>query len=272
MVATWTPSWRITSPVTRPRAPDRPWDRVSNQCHSVASVGRWNHTAWSRLAPWKRPRSPMSPSNSGCGDRAARDGRSVGHERQCALVVERIVADVGEQPDPVATAIRVARQLDGSPVEEITPPVVHEAHVVGRREGGRQLGQLYVGLHLVGLERHRDVEDRSCRLAGDDLAGAERLAVTEALHLVADRFRRSTGPDEVGVQRMRRTGGIDGRRRRPQRLGDHLAAEEPVAPRVPCRDADVRVGPVRFEPQQVEEFDIPDPRRAHACNVLTRRR
>ena len=39
MLATWTPSTRITSPVTRPRAPDRPWD-VSVEPVPLAGVGR----------------------------------------------------------------------------------------------------------------------------------------------------------------------------------------------------------------------------------------
>jgi hypothetical protein len=61
MVATCRPSQRTTSPVTSPRPPLRPCERVSNQCHCDGSVGRWNHTEWSRLAPWKRLRSPTSP-------------------------------------------------------------------------------------------------------------------------------------------------------------------------------------------------------------------
>jgi len=44
MVAACSPSARITSPVTNPRPPFRPCERVSNQCHCDGSVGRWNHT------------------------------------------------------------------------------------------------------------------------------------------------------------------------------------------------------------------------------------
>ena len=73
----WRRGHRRRGPRRRSRGPAHPTDRGSG-CRTsatrVASVGRWNQTAWSRLAPWNRPRSLMSPANSGCGDRAARDG------------------------------------------------------------------------------------------------------------------------------------------------------------------------------------------------------
>src|SRR5665811_1568193 len=49
-VATWVPSARNTQAKARPRALAVPWPERSNSSHSSARTGRWNHTAWSRLA------------------------------------------------------------------------------------------------------------------------------------------------------------------------------------------------------------------------------
>ena len=67
---------------------------------------------------------------------------------------------------------------------------------------------------------------------------------------------------------MRRPRRVDGGGCGPQCLGDDLAAVQSLTPRVPSGDADVGVGPVRFEPEQVEELDIPDPGVLTPCNVL----
>ena len=66
---------------------------------------------------------------------------------------------------------------------------------------------------------------------------------------------------------MRRPVGIDRASRRPQRLGDHLATEQPAAPRIASGDADVGVGPVRLQLEELAELDVVDPRRRHPHSV-----
>ncbi len=67
---------------------------------------------------------------------------------------------------------------------------------------------------------------------------------------------------------MRRPCRIDGHRGGPQCLGDDLAAEEALPPRVAGGRTDERVGSVRFERQQLRERNVSDARCGHAENVV----
>ena len=187
----------------------------------------------------------------------------VGQERHRQRVSDRVVAEVGHDPQPVAEASGFtvdAGQVDGATVDQVAPREVVERRVVRHRDAGRQRRELGVGLVLVDLERDGHVQDRPARLAGDDLSGGERSTVTESLDLEADRLPDRTGTDEVRVQRVRPTLRVDRGDRRRQRLCDDLPAEQTRAPRVLRGDADVGVGPVRFQLQQVGELDVDDVR------------
>ena len=48
-----------------------------------------------------------------------------------------------------------------------------------------------------------------------------------------------------------------------QSLGDDLATEQSITPRISCRNRNKRVGAVRLEMQQVQELDVVDSRRGH---------
>ena len=61
---------------------------------------------------------------------------------------------------------------------------------------------------------------------------------------------------------------VDGRRGGAQCLGHDLAAEEAFAPGIAGGGADVGVGPVRLERQQLRERDVSDARCGHAANVV----
>ena len=62
--------------------------------------------------------------------------------------------------------------------------------------------------------------------------------------------------------------GSDGVRRRPEPLGQHLSTEEPV-PGVASRTADVGLGTVGLEREQVREVDVLD---AHDAAIMAPRR
>ena len=198
--------------------------------------------------------------------RAGRPRRGgVGHERQRAGMVDRVVADVCAQPDPVPES--AVGQVDRPALDQLAPRRVLQARVVGARHVVGDRGELLVGLVLVDLERHGQVEDRPGGLAGHHLTGAERPAVAQPFHLVADRFVRGAGTDEVRVQRVCRPVGLDGGRCRPRGLGDDLTAEQASAPRIAGGDRHERVRPMRFEPQQVTELDVDDVGDGHPSSL-----
>src|SRR5690606_5010035 len=62
-------------------------------------------------------------------------------------------------------------------------------------------------------------------LDGRDAARGEAAAVADALYVVDDRDRWIAAEEEIAVQRMHETLGVDGLLRRRQRLSDYLAAE-----------------------------------------------
>ena len=148
--------------------------------------------------------------------------------------------------------------------------MVEQRRVVGPGQTGWQRGDGDIGFVLEHVERHRQVEDRPGRLTGDHLAGTERAAVAKSLDLVADRLLGGAGPDEVRVQRVGGTVGVDRAGCGTQRLRDHLPTEESTTPRVAGGDADVGVGPVRFQLQEFAELDVVDLPRRHPPSVTSR--
>ncbi len=81
---------------------------------------------------------------------------------------------------------------------------------------------------LVDVERRRHVEDRLAVLDGDDAPGGEAAAVADAVDVVDDRHLGVAELEEVGVHRMHPAVGVDGASCGHQRLGEHLAAVDPV--------------------------------------------
>ena len=79
------------------------------------------------------------------------------------------------------------------------------------------------------VERRGQVEDGLAVLDRHDASGDEGAAVTDAVDLVQDRYRRVARPQEVGVQRVHEELRVDGARRCHQSLAGDLTAEHPLA-------------------------------------------
>ena len=114
---------------------------------------------------------------------------------------------------------------------------------VGRK---RDACRLHFGILLGHVERARQVQNGAAALAGHHGPCAERAAVAQAVHLVADGLVERAATDEVRVDRVRHERLVDGLERRPQSLRDHLPAVDP-APHVLRADSHIGVRAVLFE-------------------------
>ena len=104
-------------------------------------------------------------------------------------------------------------------------PVLQAREPLGRLGRRGRLGHLRA--RGVGVERGDGHEQLPLALGDGDPAGGERPAVAHPLDDELDRLARRARLGEVGVQRLRVLVG-DGGGRGQQRLGEGLAAEDPV--------------------------------------------
>ena len=82
---------------------------------------------------------------------------------------------------------------------------------------------------LGHLERGGETEDGPTALDGGDTSGGERQSVTDALHVIEDGDAGIAGAQEIGMQRMDPSLGLDSAGRGHQRLSGHLSAEHALA-------------------------------------------
>jgi hypothetical protein len=103
---------------------------------------------------------------------------------------------------------------------------------------------------LLAMKRGHHGKDRPAVLDRFHAARRKAAAVADAIDLIDDRYLRIAGQNEVGVQRMDKTG-LDRACRRDERLADHLSAEDALP-------ADLRAHAaieVHFQPFEVENFN-----------------
>jgi hypothetical protein len=97
----------------------------------------------------------------------------------------------------------------------------------GRSSGGGTSGiaDLMIEIRLLDLERGGHVEDLLAVLNRHHAAAGETLTVAAAVDVIDNRRGAVAAPQKVGMQRVHHALRSHGRRRRPQRLTQHLAAK-----------------------------------------------
>ena len=118
-------------------------------------------------------------------------------------------------------------------------------------------------LHLV--EGTGQVEDHLAALASHHPAGGERAAVADRLHVVDDRQVDPSRQQEVGVQRVHHPGDRHRTRGGDQRLGQHLAAEDPLQQGVGLS----RPEQVDLDLLEIEQIDQLIHRLRHGASLAT---